>query len=48
MIRQMLWDLRDLGSKDIHLLGYIEQDEYAWILKETDVGIATKGDGYDL
>lgn len=35
MIRQMLSDLRDLGrvNKGIHLLGYIEQDEYAWILK---------------
>lgn len=30
------------------LLGYIEHDEYAWILKETDFSVAREGDGFDL
>lgn len=36
------------NNNKVKILGYIEQDEYAWILKETDFSISTKGDGYDL
>ncbi len=43
-----LKQLRRDGKNSLKFLSYIEQDEYAWVLKESDISISTKGDGHDL
>ena len=51
VIKKMMTDLKQLkrdGKNSLKLLSYIEQDEYAWVLKESDISISTKGDGHDL